>query len=105
MKDKATFDIPDSFQSLGRTIRTEYAPALLDASGAEGEWLDTLNQIRIRKAGKDHRHSFLEHTYLHEVVHVFFDMAGRPELSKDETLVDVMGGLLHQFLTTLEYDS
>ena len=42
----------------------------------------------------------LEHTFLHELFHALFEAAGRDELSSDESLVDTMGALLHQFMQT-----
>jgi Zn-dependent peptidase ImmA (M78 family) len=41
-----------------------------------------------------------EQTFCHELVHALLDTAGRSDLGSDETLVDVLGTLLHQYLQT-----
>jgi len=38
------------------------------------------------------------HVFLHELFHALFEATGHDKLSEDETLVDGMGGALHQFL-------
>ena len=43
-------------------------------------------------------------TLCHEVVHAILEAAGRTDLSEDETFVDTLGGLLHQFLKTKKGD-
>ena len=40
------------------------------------------------------------HTFCHELVHFLFHYAGRDDLAGDETLVDVVGGLLAQYEKT-----
>ena len=41
-----------------------------------------------------------EQAYCHELIHTLLEAAGRDDLSIDETLVDVLGLLLHQYLET-----
>ena len=43
-----------------------------------------------------------EHVFFHELLHAWFDAAGKPDLSKDEALVDLMGSVIHQYMQTHE---
>ena len=44
--------------------------------------------------------SVVEHTFYHELAHCLLYYAGRDDLSKDEQLVDIIGGLLAQYEAT-----
>ena len=44
--------------------------------------------------------SVVEHIFYHELVHLLLYYAGRDDLSKDEVLVDILGGLLAQYEAT-----
>jgi hypothetical protein len=43
-----------------------------------------------------------EQTLYHEVMHAIFDEIGRLDLSQDETLVQSVSILVHQFVKTME---
>lgn len=86
--------VPSSFQLLGRDFRVVRKP---DPSNEEDGCLDTDTDTIIIYADGKHR---IGHTFGHELMHAMFKAAGREDLSDDEALVDVMGGLLWQFMRT-----
>ena len=48
--------------------------------------------------------SSIEHTFIHELVHMCLYHTEQYELGKNEGFVDAFAGLLHQALTTMEYE-
>ena len=88
----AELGIPRSFQMLGHTINV-----VIDLAEDVGKFGDSdfaLNQIRLFPTGCSR--TAVLHTYWHEVTHFLLHYAGHQELSEDEVLVDVLGGLLAQ---------
>jgi hypothetical protein len=46
--------------------------------------------------------SHRQQTFCHEAIHAILDIAGHEDLSRQEALVDRLGHLLQQMLTTME---
>ena len=46
--------------------------------------------------------SFMEHTYLHELVHACLQYMGETDLDKNERFIDLLSGLIHQAMTLEE---
>jgi hypothetical protein len=46
----------------------------------------------------------IEHTYLHEIIHLILDEMNKKDLSKDEDFVDMFAGFLHQIIQTSRGD-
>ena len=89
--------IPTSFGALGHTIKVIEIPNLPEM-GKYGDWDQALNEIRLFTNGVCD--SVIVHSYYHELVHCLLCLAGRQDLSSDEALVDVLGGLLAQVIAT-----
>lgn len=90
--------IPSEFKCLNHTIRIKNVPGL---SGMDrtGDWDPDINEIRVFTEGVCA--DMVIHSFYHEVVHCLLERAGRTELSQDEQLVDLLGGLLAQYHQTL----
>ncbi len=97
---KKDLGIPTEFEALSHTIKVVEYPRIPDV-GKYGDWDHSNNEIRLFTKGVCD--SVIIHTYYHELIHCLFDLAGRSDLSGDETLVDIMGGLLAQALKTSNY--
>lgn len=100
------FAIPSSFYLFGQKIVVEYVDTLLDNESANGLSLYRKNVIHLQKnnAGIMRPDTQIESTFLHELVHFVFCMLGKNNLREDEELVDGVARLLHQAMTTAEYD-
>ena len=88
----ASLGLPHFIEIFGHRIEV-----VIDHTRDVGKFGDadfSMNLIRLFVSGvcKD----VILHTYWHEVVHFILHYAGRPDLTDDETLVDVLGGLLAQ---------
>lgn len=103
---KNRFRIPKSFSVLGQTVVVKNRTDLSYSEDNCAEWSARENAIYIQPASKDTPipSEMVEQAFCHEVVHCLLDFAERPRLSKDEALVNLLGGLLHQVLTTAEYE-
>ncbi len=88
--------IPKTFQLLGRTITVKEVEQV-DVDNDLGLWIAHQDEIRIRK---DQSKGAKEHTFFHELAHAIFELGGHEKLSKDEALVDLVGGLIHQYMKT-----
>lgn len=91
--------IPKSFQLAGHTIRVR---VVTDSHWQHGKdslaiWLPHDYAIDIRRSLKG---SNRQQVFCHEFCHALLDIAGHPKLSEDEDLVDRLGHLLQQALTT-----
>lgn len=89
--------IPNQFNLYNHEINVEYCPQPtdVDASG-----IADYRKNKIRLYTYDQCQDSIEHTFYHELVHFLLYYAGRPDLAEDETLVDVLGGLLAQYTHT-----
>jgi predicted SprT family Zn-dependent metalloprotease len=98
--------IPKSFNLLGKTITVEDDPRLIFTDGANG--MAHYRTSRIRLQPHCHEQPVLavdrEHTFLHELVHHILVSMEQQKLNDDEKFVNLFSGLLHQAITTMEYD-
>ena len=103
--------IPKRFQLLGQTINVVWIEDMTDSTDCAGVASYRRNEIRIQPntPSNPRTESNIEHTFYHELVHWILYFAGGyykggEHLHKDEQLVDMAAGLLHQALSTMEYD-
>src|SRR3990167_6632779 len=100
------FPIPFSFYLFGQKITVEWVDTLLESDDATGMALYRKNVIQLQKNnhGVIRPQSQLESSFLHELMHYIFFMLHKDELRTDEELVDTIAKLLHQAMTTAEYE-
>jgi len=98
--------IPKRFKLLGHSITVEYDPMLDGRNGCTGEARYTTNSIALQSNTDtfSRPHSQQEHVFLHELTHHILNEMNEHDLRSNEKFVDVFSGLLHQALTTMEYD-
>ena len=98
--------IPTSFQLFGQTIRVEMVEDLLENEDATGVALYRKNMIQLQcpSAACNRPPVQAEATFCHELMHWIFYVIGEDELRKNEKLVDLIGRLLHQALSTMVYE-
>jgi hypothetical protein len=105
--------IPVRFKLLGHTIVVSYEPEAhydkgrYGACSFEGKWIKLCPPAPSMPITQ----SSLEHTFLHELGHMILyhchgleKTKGDSALYDNEAFVDFYAGLLHQALTTMEYD-
>ena len=93
--------IPQHFQLAGHTIKVKVSPPSKWRHGkyCVGMWLPDKYEIHVISSCKGTNR---QQVWAHEATHAMFDVAGHPDLSADEQLVDRLGHLLQQMLTTME---
>lgn len=98
--------IPKRFKILGHTIEVKEDPGRFYHRGEFAACSLEGKTISLVPPSPHHpiMQSSLEHSFLHEVVHFLLYHTERPKLGDDEGFVDLLAGLLHQVLTTMEYD-
>ena len=98
--------IPKRFKLMGQTIEIVYDASLNDVDDNVGQTRYRRNQIVLQShvEGVFRLPSSIEKTFLHELFHWLFHMAGEEELRNNERLIAVLAGLLHQAMTTMEYE-
>jgi len=96
--------IPKSFQIGGHTIKVEQTENI-DPAESLGEC--SLIKQYVKVATKSHYKNLpkttIEHTYLHEIVHIILMMMNEDDLNNNEKFVDNFSGFLHQILKTSKY--
>lgn len=104
--------IPRRFKLLGHEIDVLEEPGAFYEKGRygacsfEGKWI----KLVPVSAAHPVTPSSLEHTFLHELTHMVLYHTHGMEKTKDcplydnEAFVDMFSGLLHQALTTMEYE-
>lgn len=105
--------IPKRFKLLGQTIEIVYTPEkFIENTDRLGFASFRKNQVQLRPSTdvfpltKDQ----IEETFCHELVHFLTYHAGAAYSGKadymhqDEEFINLLGGLLHQALTTMEFD-
>jgi predicted SprT family Zn-dependent metalloprotease len=99
-------DIPRRLKLLGRTITVEYDPMLDGRDGTVGEARYTSDSIALQPNTDTFRRpqTQLEQVFLHELVHYILNEMNEYDLRRNEKFVDVFAGLLHQALTTMEFE-
>lgn len=98
--------IPERFKLLGHVIEVKYDPerffekGSLAACSYEGKW------IKLVPPSESHpiTQTSLEHTFLHELLHMCIELTEQRQLNDNEKFIDTLAGLLHQAITTMEYD-
>ena len=88
----AELGLPHSFKLFGHTIKV-----VIEHTSDVGKFGDSdfgTNTVRLFPTGCSR--DVILHTYWHEVTHFLLHYSGHPDLSDDEVLVDVLGGLLAQ---------
>lgn len=99
--------IPTAFQLFGQRIDVEYDDMLVYEHNALGCSLMGRNLIKLQPDTDQHpiKMEQMEQVFLHELTHWVLDMMDRDDLSKDEHFVDTFSHLLHQAMSTMEYDN
>lgn len=101
----AEMRIPQSFSLHGQKISVVYEPPLVYKNGNRGEARFSTNQIALQNNGDGNPipQSTIEQTFCHELVHfILNEMCNK--LKDDERFVDLFASLLHQGLSTMEYE-
>jgi len=103
--------IPKCFKLMGQTIEVIYDPTLVNERDWTGSASYRKNEIRIMPDCEAHPRKIdqIEHTFYHELIHHIMYYAGpglknTDNVHQDEGFVDNVAGLLHQALTTMEYE-
>ena len=88
--------IPKSYKQFGRTVKVS-----VESTGPRAEYCGLASPDRgsiLLTPGMSR--DKLEHTFLHESIHLAMFALGRGDLFEDEAFTDQFAGLLHQLLTT-----
>lgn len=104
--------IPTRFKLLGQTIEVVWNKELTSEQDWSGAAVYRRNRIEIQPSLEGHPRTQeqIEHTFFHELTHwvLYYAAAFYPSqkehLHQDEGLVDLVGGLLHQAFSTMEYE-
>lgn len=98
--------IPKSFKLMGVVIDVEYDKLLgsREASRGVAEYSSNKIILQPKVEGNEVPKTVLEQVFFHELVHWICYKLGRDALRNDESFVESFSGLLHQALTTMEYD-
>jgi len=93
--------IPRRFQLLGHTVTVRVVPPSKwrHGKGAVGTWEPNKYRIDVLAVQPE---SHRQQIFCHEFAHALLQLAGRDDLSEDEKLVDQLGHLLQQALTTFD---
>jgi len=104
---KHYFTIPKAFSLLGHRIEVVTDSSIMHSDDCVGMFEHRKQRISLMPSIGDFPipQSTIEQVFCHELVHALFFYAEKPKLFANEELVNLLGGLLHQALTTLEYDT
>lgn len=97
--------IPKRFKLLGHTVEVKDEPEGMfeknryGACSYEGKWI----KICPKSSSHPVSQSSIEHTFMHELVHMCLYHTEQGQLNDNEGFVDTLAGLLHQALSTMEY--
>ena len=99
--------IPKRFKLYGQTIEVVMVNTLDYDDGCRGQADYRNNQIKLQLPGEQITMpvTHQEQSFCHELVHFLFSMAGYDEDRKDEVKVERISNLLHQALTSAEYEN
>ncbi len=99
-------DIPKRFKLLGHTIEVCEDPSLAYGGNVHGRCSFEEKWIKLVPVNPSHpvSQSSVEHTFLHELVHMVIYHTEQSKLGENEDFVDLVAGLLHQALTSMEYE-
>ena len=106
MNNPRRFRIPKKFMLHGQKWTVTFDDGLAHREDAVGLCLMRENKILLQSDTKDYPRpkSQIEQTYFHELLHAAFDQLGEKGLRDNEALVDTLASLIHQALTTAEYE-
>ena len=98
-------EIPKRFKLFGQVINVTHSKTLIHRDDACGLCSYRDNLIILQAASDDNPlpASQIEQSFCHELMHRLFNDGGYADDRNNEDKVDMMGKLLHQFLTTAEY--
>lgn len=104
--------IPKRFKLMGQTIDVEFQADHFRDSGWEGTASYRRNKIMLQSNSDavPLKPEMLEQTFMHELVHFILYHSGaaytgkKDYMHQDEGFVDLTASLLHQALTTMEYE-
>lgn len=100
---KGKFRIPKRFQLYGQTIEVVFDSTVDFRNDNRGEAQFRVNKIALAPHTDTHPRPFsqIEQTFFHELVHY---VALRAGIDLNERDTDLVGSLLHQAFTTMEYE-
>jgi hypothetical protein len=97
--------IPEEFKMLGQTITVVFDNKYCFENKCFGCFVSWDNKIilstkyKTEKGWRKYKESIIESTFCHELAHCILYHSGNPDWM-NEQLVESIGGLLHQYLTT-----
>lgn len=101
------FRIPSCVKLFGTVIIVEFDEKLVTDHDCVGISMYREARIKIQPdtPAYPRTQQQIEHTFFHELTHFILDAMVESELRTNEKFVDVFSGLLHQALTSMEYDN
>lgn len=98
--------IPKRFKLCGQTIEVVFDELLIHKNDNRGEAVYRDNTIKLMPAitGNPTPKTAIEEAFCHEMTHFILHTAGYRDEASDEAMVFRLGHLLHQALTTMEYE-
>lgn len=106
MESKEKMKIPKRFKLFGKTITVKINQKAMDDDDLRGQAKYRKDEIILQdsKLGRTSTQKDTEQTFYHELTHWIFHLMSERELDGNEKLVNTFSSLLHQALTTMEYD-
>jgi hypothetical protein len=101
----AKMQIPKRFKLLGHSIDVREDFNMFFEKQSYGECCFEGKWIKMVFPSEHHpiTQTSLEHTFIHELVHMCLYYTEQGRLNDNEGFVDTLAGLLHQALTTMEF--
>lgn len=98
--------IPTRFKLLGHTIEVKKDDEMFFHKQSYGQCCFEGKWIKLVHPAPKHpvTQTSLEHTFIHELVHLCLYHTEQSQLNDNERFVDSLAGLLHQTLTTMEFE-
>jgi hypothetical protein len=98
--------IPKIIHLYGQPIEVAYDPKLAYRECLRGKADHLINKIYIQPQDRTNTitREMMEQTFFHELVHIILDHMSREKLNNDEAFVNIFSLLLHQALSTAEYE-
>ena len=94
--------IPKSFKLMGHTFMVMVDEKILVDESLQGQADYRAKTITVLPPDNHYGYnrSSIEQTFCHELFHHLFETLSLTEMQNDEKLIDNLGSLLHQFLST-----
>jgi hypothetical protein len=98
--------IPKRFKLLGHTIEVTESPGMYYDRRAYGKCEWEKHTIKIVPISPSHPvdQTSIEQTFIHEMLHHCLYYTEQAALNDNENFVDMMAAMIHQCLTTMEYE-